>query len=87
MGYRSDDIAVRTLLDKNFNYFGMLGSKTKMEKMFADFRASGISEAQLLKIHSPIGIQIKSETPEEIAISIAAQIIQAKNYKELRAKS
>ena len=79
MGYRSDDIAVRILLDKKFNYFGMLGSKTKMEKMFADFRASGISEEQLLNIHSPIGIQIKSETPEEIAVSIAAQIIQVKN--------
>jgi len=80
MGYRSDDIAVRILLDKKFNYFGMLGSKTKMEKMFADFRASGISEEQLLNIHSPIGIQIKSETPEEIAVSIAAQIIQVKNH-------
>ncbi len=78
-GYRTDDIAVRALLQKSFKYFGLLGSKKKIEKMFADYRKEGIAEDALIKIHSPIGIQIKRETPEEIAVSIAAEIIKIKN--------
>ena len=78
-GYRTDDIAVRALLKKNFKYFGLLGSKKKIEKMFEEYRNEGIDENILKQIHSPIGIQIKSETPEEIAVSIAAEIIKVKN--------
>jgi xanthine dehydrogenase accessory factor len=78
-GYRTDDIAIRTLLNKDFKYFGLLGSKKKIEKMFTDYKKEGIDESFLKKIHSPIGIQIKSETPEEIAVSIAAEIIKLKN--------
>ena len=77
-GYRTDNIAVRTLLSKDFKYFGLLGSKKKIEKMFEEYRKEGIADA-LKNIHSPIGIQIKSQTPEEIAVSIAAEIIRVKN--------
>lgn len=79
VGYRTDDIVVRALLNKEFRYFGLLGSKAKIDKMFADYKSEGISEALLNKIHAPIGLSIKSQTPEEIAISIAAEIIQVKN--------
>lgn len=79
IGYRTDDIAVRALLQKEFKYFGLLGSKKKIKKMFDDYRNEGIGEEALQKIHSPIGIQIKSETPEEIAVSIASEIIKVKN--------
>ncbi|MEO8148365.1 MAG: XdhC family protein [Bacteroidia bacterium] len=78
-GYRTDDIALRALIDKEFKYLGVLGSKTKIEKMFNELHTEGITEEQLKKIHAPIGIDIKSETPEEIAISIAAEIIKVKN--------
>jgi len=78
-GYRTDDVALRSLLDKSFTYIGVLGSKKKMEKLFADYRADGISEEVLQRIHTPIGIAIKSQTPEEIAVSIAAEIINVKN--------
>ena len=47
--------------------------------MFAADKAENMNKRILNKIHSPIGIQIKSETPEEIAISIAAEIIAVKN--------
>ena len=43
----------------------------------------GINEAILKTIHAPVGLFIKSQTPEEIAVSIAAEIIQVKNYKLL----
>lgn len=80
-GYRTDDIALRALLDKNFNYTGVLGSKKKMEKLFEDYRKEGISEDRLQRIHTPIGLAINSRTPEEIAISIAAEIIRVKNQQ------
>ncbi len=78
-GYRTDDTAVRALVNKNFRYLGVLGSESKIKQLFGEWRADGISAQWLNKIHSPIGIQIKSETPEEIAVSIAAQIIKIKN--------
>jgi xanthine dehydrogenase accessory factor len=78
-GYRSDDMAIRSLLDKQFTYFGVLGSKKKMEELFTTYRDEGIQENLLQRINTPIGLAINSKTPEEIAVSIAAQIIQVKN--------
>jgi xanthine dehydrogenase accessory factor len=78
-GYRTDDIAVRALLNKPFVYFGLLGSKKKIEQMFTEYKKEGISSTLLQRIHAPIGLPIKSKTPQEIAISIAAQIIKVKN--------
>ena len=57
----------------------MLGSKKKIEQMWAELRAEGCSENWLSSIHAPVGLDIKSETPMEIAVSIAAQIVQVKN--------
>jgi xanthine dehydrogenase accessory factor len=78
-GYRTDDIALRALFHKEFRYLGLLGSQTKIDKMFADYRKENIDEQLLKPIYTPVGIPIKSQTPEEIAISIAAQIISEKN--------
>ena len=80
-GYRTDDTAVRALLHKDFKYFGILGSKKKMEKMFDQYRKENIGEALLSNIHAPIGMQINSQTTAEIAVSIAAEIISVKNEK------
>jgi xanthine dehydrogenase accessory factor len=78
-GYRTDDIAIRALLGKNFSYLGVLGSKKKMEKLFSTYREEGVSEDFLQRMRTPVGLSISSRTPEEIAISIAAEIIQTKN--------
>jgi xanthine dehydrogenase accessory factor len=78
-GYRTDDVAVKALLNKHFRYIGLLGSKYKIDKMFTDYSLQHFDKSWLNKIHSPIGIAIKSQTPEEIAISIAAEIIAEKN--------
>jgi xanthine dehydrogenase accessory factor len=78
-GYRTDDEAFRALLGKTFKYFGMLGSRKKIEKMFAEYDKNGNSQDQLRRVFAPVGLDIKSETTAEIAISIAAQIIQEKN--------
>ena len=78
-GYRTDDQAIRALKDKKFAFLGVLGSKKKIEKMMADYRQEGFDENWLTSIYAPVGLYIKSQTPEEIAISIAAQIIAVKN--------
>lgn len=78
-GYRSDNIALRALINKDFKYLGVLGSQTKMEELFKEWKKDGLSLKQLEKIHSPIGLSIKSQTPMEIAVSIAGEIIKVKN--------
>jgi xanthine dehydrogenase accessory factor len=80
-GYRTDDIALKTLLDKRFRYLGVLGSKKKMETLFENYRKEGISDSILQRIHTPIGLDISSQTPEEIAVSIAAELIKVKNQQ------
>ena len=79
MGYRTDDRAIRALLQKELRFLGVLGSQTKIKKMMNEYRADGIKEELLQRIHAPAGLLVKSQTPEEIAVSIAAQIIQVKN--------
>ncbi|WP_375437978.1 XdhC family protein [uncultured Hymenobacter sp.] len=84
-GYRTDDVAVRALLGKQLRFLGLLGSQKKIEKMLTDYRAEGIPPEQLQRLHAPVGLPINSETPEEIAISIAAQLIAVKNSAALKA--
>jgi xanthine dehydrogenase accessory factor len=79
MGYRSDDIVIRALLHKRFRYLGVLGSETKIRQLFEAYKAAGIPAKVLHSIHAPIGMPIKSQTPEEIAVSIAAEIIRERN--------
>ncbi len=81
-GYRTDDHAVRSVLDKQFTYIGLLGSQKKIEKMFQDYQSEHIDSSFLKKIKAPIGLFIKSETTEEIAVSIAAEIILHKNTNQ-----
>jgi xanthine dehydrogenase accessory factor len=78
-GYRTDDRAVRVLLPMAFRYFGLLGSKAKIGKMMTDYRSEGIKEEWLGRMKAPAGLSIQSQTPEEIAVSILAEIIQARH--------
>lgn len=80
-GYRTDGIVLRELMHQQYRYLGVLGSKTKIEKLREELNAEGVEQEIMDAIHAPIGIQIKSQTPEEIAVSIAAEIIQVKNSK------
>lgn len=75
LGYRSDETVLRQLLEKNVRYLGMLGSAKKVETLFEQLRAEGFPKTQLQKVFAPIGLKINSQTPEEIAVSIAAEVI------------
>ena len=78
-GFRTDDIALRSVMKIPVAYLGMIGSKNKVAQMFDTYRKENIGEEVLNKIHAPAGLPIKSETPEEIAVSIAAEMIRVKN--------
>ncbi|MDI9257629.1 XdhC family protein [Flavobacterium sedimenticola] len=78
-GYRTDDVIIRRLLGKKFKYIGMLGSVAKIKTLFQNLEADGFDKAQIAEVFAPIGLDIKSETTQEIAISIAAQLIQIRN--------
>ena len=82
LGYKSDEIVIRALFDKKFKYFGVLGSRAKMKTLFVNLEKEGFPKRELAKIKTPIGLPINSQTPEEIAVSIAAQIIAVKNSKD-----
>ncbi|MCK6691233.1 MAG: XdhC family protein [Thermoanaerobaculia bacterium] len=79
LGYRSDEQVIRQLAGKQFKYFGVLGSAAKMQTVLENLRRDGIPEEYLRRIHTPAGLHINSRTPEEIAVSIAAEIIAVKN--------
>ena len=78
-GYRTDKEVAEALEGKPFTYLGMLGSNNKIKELNKQFESQGISQEWLQQIDAPAGLPIKSKTPEEIAISIAAKIIEIKN--------
>ena len=77
--YTEDKLILSKLLNKNFKYIGVLGSKAKIKTMRKEILKDGFSAKALNEVYAPIGLPIKSQTPEEIAVSIAAQVIQIKN--------
>ncbi len=80
-GFSRDKAILTQLIQKDFKYIGMIGSKSKIMAMKEDLRKQGIPIEAFTKLQAPIGLDIGGETPEEIAISIAAEIISAKKGK------
>lgn len=81
-GHRDDSSALRGCIGSGAAYIGMIGSKTKIALMHREFIEKGWStEEQWKRIFAPIGLDIGSITVEEIAVSIAAQLVQVKKTK------
>jgi xanthine dehydrogenase accessory factor len=79
--HAGDKDTLKSVINKNVKYIGMMGSKRKIKTIFDALTEEGIDKELLKKVHTPIGLEIEAETPEEIAISIAAEIIKLKNQK------
>ena len=79
LGFAFDEIVIRRLIDKDFKYFGVLGSRAKMATLLKKLLKENYPKEKLNQIRTPIGLPINSRTPEEIAVSIAAEIIRVKN--------
>lgn len=80
-GHRYDRICLKSILEKRHAYIGMIASKGRAFNQFRELKAEGYDEVLLKSLHAPIGLKINSETPEETAVSIIAEIIQVKNAK------
>ncbi len=74
--YNYDFAILKALLQKDIRYIGVLGPKKKLVKMLEQLENEGytISEDQLKRIYGPAGLEIGAETPEEIALSIIAEV-------------
>ena len=77
-----DDPALKIALPSAAFYVGALGSKTTQAKRRQRLLDEGLSEEQLNRLHGPIGLEIGAGTPEEIAMSIMAEIVAARNNAE-----
>ena len=80
-GHLKDEEVLMSVINRKPKYIGMIGSKEKNRIIFQHLKEKGIAEENISKIFAPIGLKIGAQTPEEIAISIMAQIIQVKREK------
>ena len=74
-GHRGDLQVLRQALRKPHAYLGMIGSRHKNQILVDQLLSEGFTQEELDQVYTPIGLEIKSETPEEISISIAAEMI------------
>ena len=75
---KHDLAALRSFIHKEAAYLGVLGSHGKLSKMRKMLKEEGVPEERIERICAPIGLEIGAETPEEIAVSIIAEIIKEK---------
>ena len=78
VGYRTDALVVRQLLRRPYRYLGVMGSAVKVAELRRGLREASFSAEEVARLRGPIGVPINSQTPEEIAVSIAAELIQVK---------
>ena len=77
-GHAADTVCLREALRHPCTYIGMIGSARKNRAVFDLLRGEGVTKAQLEAVHAPIGLAIGAETPEEIAVAIAAELIDTR---------
>ena len=78
-GHQFDREVLEQSLKTSAGYIGMISSRKKKEAIFQALIARGFNKERLEEVHSPIGIPIGGETPEEIAVSIVAELIQERS--------
>jgi xanthine dehydrogenase accessory factor len=79
--FSKDKAILERLIGKDLRYVGMVGSKRKIRTITEELISKGIKKEHFSKLFAPIGLDIGAEIPEEIAISIAAEIISVKRGK------
>jgi len=82
-GHLKDEEVLGSVIRSGATYIGMIGSRKKNATVFQHLEEQGISAQELKKVHAPIGVDIGAQTPEEIAVSIMAEIIQVRRKKEI----
>jgi xanthine dehydrogenase accessory factor len=77
-GHAHDVRALRKIIGRPAAYIGMIGSRRRVYAVLKLLRDEGVSVDELLKVHAPIGLDIKTETPGEIAVSIGAELLKVR---------
>jgi xanthine dehydrogenase accessory factor len=77
-GHKYDALVLEGVMKKPTRYVGMIGSRKKNKLIMDNLKAKGFTEDALRSVHAPIGLDIDAETPEEIAVSIVAELIAAR---------
>ncbi len=85
-GHEHDQLILEDVAKKNFGWLGMIGSKRKVGAAFDKLKNIGIQESVIQKIETPVGFDIGAVSPEEIAVSVAARLVQVRR-KGLEATS
>jgi len=82
-----DETVLEWAITTDAKYIGMIGSRKKIKTIYDNLTAKGVTEESFKRVHAPIGLDIKAETPEEIAVSILAEIIQVHRSDRTKGKS
>jgi xanthine dehydrogenase accessory factor len=77
-GHKQDELALRHSVGRGAAYVGMIGSRRRTRTVLESLAADGVDATELARVHTPIGLDIGAETPEEIAISILAEIVMVR---------
>lgn len=85
-GHRHDKLVLSNVINNNLSYVGMIGSRRRVRGMMEELISEGYSQEALNKVNTPIGLDIGAITPEEIAISIVAELISFKNKSSISSK-
>ncbi len=74
-GHRHDKVCLQEVVARPFGYVGMIGSRRRVKALLEELEAEGFPSEVLKQINAPIGLDIGAETPEEIAVSILAELV------------
>jgi xanthine dehydrogenase accessory factor len=77
-GHKQDELALREVATSNAAYVGMIGSRRRVTAVLQHLAHDGLPQEAVERVRTPIGLDIGAETPEEIALSIIAEVIQAR---------
>jgi xanthine dehydrogenase accessory factor len=81
-GHVHDAAVLAQALRTPAGYIGMIGSRRKRDSIYQLLRGHGFGDADFARVHCPVGLDIGAETPEEIAVSIVAELIQNRASRE-----
>ena len=81
-GHLIDAQVLRWAVDTPATYIGMIGSKRKVLTTAERMKAEGVSDEQINRVHAPVGLAIGAETPEEIAVSVVAEMVAHRRNAE-----
>jgi xanthine dehydrogenase accessory factor len=84
-GHQHDQKILAQIYDCSARYLGMIGSKSKIAKMWQRLEAQGIDRTYLDRVHAPVGLNIGADNPEEISISVMAEIIRERRLGKVEA--